>query len=141
MNVCSPVSAFKSALLAGLVVALIPLTGLSGPNGRLFAQAETDTPYFSMEEVKFELAMERDLHHFNRLSGLMTDLLKAQRKLFSMKREGESNEVGDRVEDLINDAGLLASQQNYDDSFVTLENAFNIITTSLKAMGASEGKL
>lgn len=128
--------------LFGLAMATVFWIVLLSPqpfpaSGRLIgastAWAEEEFRYHD-EEILFHFSQDKNLVHFNHLCGMLTDLWREHNKIFDAKGKGE-NTVAPKVEDLINDANLAASQGNYEEGFAALKTAFELLRTSLAELG------
>jgi hypothetical protein len=107
----------KYAAAAALAIA----AGISGP---AFAEKIS----VKMDEIKFALAMPKDMHGFNRASGVVTDLIRAvNNESPKTENPAEANEAIQTAEALVNDAGLSASQGEYEAGFELLNKAARII--------------
>jgi len=81
------------------------------------------TASYSGKEIVETLAGPRNVATMNRLTGLITDLLRAQKSAFTAARGERKNDVAITVEGLINEASLSASQGLFDEGFATMEKA------------------
>lgn len=89
---------------------------------------------YAYNEIKAELSSKKDLVQFNRISGMLSSLLLEQKRLFTLTKGNGKNETALKVEALLNEAALFASQNMYDDSFKTLDDAHETIAKSLREM-------
>ncbi len=105
----------------------------SGRIGVTTAWADDDFTY-SDEEMQFYLNGEKNLANYNMLTGMLTTLLKLQRKAFDARNKGE-NPVETQVEDLLNDSNMSASQGDWDAAFVNLKTVHDVLKDSLAKMG------
>lgn len=106
----------------------------------IHAEGNTAESFVYNEEVyRSEFKRPRNMSTFNRAIGILGDLLREQRRLFSEKNNG-ANEVADKAEDVMNEANLLGAQQQYDGAYAGLEASFEMLTTSIKQMLETPGK-
>ncbi len=69
---------------------------------------------------------EHNINGFNRASGMLIDFMRDKK----MKAEAEGKKLGYKfleMEDIINEASLLASQSEYADSFEKLKKAYDLL--------------
>jgi len=71
------------------------------------------------------------IHGYNRVSGMLTDILREQKRLFKNANGDVPNEIADSVEAMVNDAGLYASQNDYGKCFKSLEEALDTLTIEM----------
>ncbi len=96
----------------------------------------TEKASFSDKEIQDELYAERNLIHYIRLSGLLTDMLREQRRVFLANKGAEENGISLKAEEFLNEASILASQEMYDESFKVMEKAFYMMSESMKEMSS-----
>lgn len=101
--------------------------------GVCFAEDNVDTSFMDTR-IREELSLKKNLITFNKVSGMLSTTLREQKRLFIAKKGGQKNETALKVENLINEASLFASQHNYKESLKILETVHNIIMTSLKEL-------
>jgi len=89
---------------------------------------------YAYDEIKAELSSKKNLIHFNRIGGLMSDLLREQKRLFTLTNGNVENETAIKIEALLNEAAMFASQESYDEAFKTLDNAHELAMKSLMEM-------
>ena len=95
---------------------------------------------FTEEVYRDELALPRNMSSFNRAIGILGDLLREERRLFSAKYSGVPDETADKAEEILNEANLLGAQRRYDEAYAELEKAFAILSASIKKLVATPGK-
>lgn len=95
---------------------------------------------YDEEVYRSEFKRQRNMSTFNRAIGILGDLLREQRRLFSEKNGGATNELADKAEEVMNEANLLGAQQQYDGAYAGLEAAFEMLTTSIKQLLNAPGK-
>lgn len=86
---------------------------------------------FSEAEVAQGLTAERNLVHYIHLSGVLTDLLREQKRVFHANHQGEPNPVAADVEDLLNEAGMAASRSDFDAAWSSMEKSSALLFGSL----------
>lgn len=101
-----------------------------------FAAATGNDP-FAYNEIRATLASEKNLTHYNRVSGMLCDLLREQKRLYALQGAG-NNGLASRVEELLNEAGLFASEEDYKDAFQVLATAHETIMQSLRQMNRNK---
>jgi len=89
---------------------------------------------YAYNEIKSELSSKKDLIQFNRVSGLLSDLLREQKRLFIATKGNGKNETAMKIEAMLNEAALFASQSSYGDAFKTLDNTHEVVAESLNEM-------
>lgn len=95
---------------------------------------------YTEDVYRDQLALPRNMSSFNRASGILGDLLREERRLFSAKNSGASDETAEKAEEIMNEANLLGAQARYDEAYVSLEKAFAILSASIKELAGSHGK-
>jgi hypothetical protein len=95
---------------------------------------------YDEEVYRAEFKLQRNMSSFNRTIGILGDLLREQRRLFSEKNTGGASETADKAEEAMNEASLLGAQKQYDGAYAQLDLAFGLLTTSIKKMLATPGK-
>ncbi|MBI4829475.1 MAG: hypothetical protein HY804_11835 [Nitrospinae bacterium] len=108
-----------SALLTLAVIAAIPA-------------AAQEKARFSEAEVAQGLTAERNLVHYIHLSGVLTDLLREQKRVYHANHQGEPNTLAADVEDLLNEAGMAASRSDFDAAWASMEKSSKLLFASLK---------
>lgn len=98
--------------------------------------AATESDPFAYNEIKATLASEKNLIHYNRVSGMICDLLREQKRLFALQGNGDDGPAS-RVEELLNEAGLFASEDKYTDAFQVLETAHETVMQYLRQMNGN----
>ncbi len=104
------------------------------------ADKGAESSVFTEDIYRAELKLERNMSSFNRAIGILGDLLREQRRLFSEKKGGANNETADKAEEEMNEANLFAAQKQYDEGYAALERAFDLLSTSIKELLATAGK-
>lgn len=90
-------------------------------------------------EIREILAREGGgIHGYNRVSGMLTDILREQKRLFKNAHGDVPNEIADRVEVMVNDAGLYASQKNYDKCYRSLEEALDTLAIAITELNGEK---
>jgi len=99
-----------------------------------FAQHSFDDEVasFSKVDAKSETAGEEKRMYFIRSSRRLVARLQEQKASFMKKHGHVPNRVATKVEDLINEANLMAAQDNYEDGMQVLVKAHKIVMTSIK---------
>jgi len=123
---------FRSWPVSGVfaLIAVIAVFGfLSIVSAPAYAQSENDIRH-AKDQIEAEMARDRNLTSYNRVSGLLTDLLRDQKRLAANAGDMKNNENFAKAEDYLNEAGLYASQNNYDDCFKSMQAAFDILTAA-----------
>ena len=95
---------------------------------------------FTEEVYRAELALPRNMSSFNRASGILGDLVREERRLFSAKNSGATDKTAEKAEEIMNEASLLGAQTKYDEAYAALEKAFAILSTSIKELVGAQGK-
>lgn len=82
---------------------------------------------YSLAEIKSELAGERNIINFNRVSGMLTDVLRLRKQ--AQAKDGGPGDAKRflEVEEHLNAAGLFASQSQYDECYESLEAAYEML--------------
>jgi hypothetical protein len=93
-----------------------------------------EKPTFSTREYEDMLAAEKNMATANRLGGLLTDLLHEQKRVFSARNGAAENRVVREAENLLNEAGIYISQNDFDEAFRLMEQAYREIIASLEKM-------
>jgi tetratricopeptide (TPR) repeat protein len=120
------------ALLAVALAVYPAIAHSDGKNAESFVYTE--------EVYRAELALPRNMSSFNRAIGILGDLVREERRLFSAKNSGANDETADKVEELLNEASLLGAQKQYDEAYAALEKAFAILSASIKKLVVAQGK-
>jgi len=81
--------------------------------------------------IRKELSLEKNLVNFNRASGMLTDILREQKRIFTESKAKGKNMTAMKVEDLINEANMHVSQGNYTDGYKMLETVHAILLDSI----------
>lgn len=115
-----------------------PFPASGGPIGVSTVWAEEEFRYHD-DGILFHFSREKNLVHFNHLIGMLSDLWREHNKFFDAKGKGK-NTAGPKVEGLLNDASLAASQGNYEEAFASLKNAYDLLKGSLADMGINADK-
>ncbi|VAX21875.1 hypothetical protein MNBD_NITROSPINAE02-1116 [hydrothermal vent metagenome] len=89
---------------------------------------------FGDDTIKTLLAGKKSIYNYNRVSGMMSSMLRAQRELFKKRNGDKVNEISKNAEDMMNSASMHASTNNFDNSYKELETAYKIIAASLKEL-------
>jgi hypothetical protein len=104
--------------------------------------AEKSAESFVYTEAVYrdELSLPRNMSSFNRASGILGDLVREERRLFSAKNSGVNDDTADKAEEILNEASLLGAQTKYDEAYAALEKAFAMLSTSIKELVGGAGK-
>jgi len=116
-----------------LVLLLFVLIAACSNSEKRDTQADKKYSY-AYNEIKGELSSKKDLIQFNRISGMLSNLLQEQKRLFTATKGNGKNETAMKIEALLNEAALFASQSSYDDAFKTLDNTHEVVAKSLNEM-------
>ena len=108
-----------------------PLINSFGGGGAAFA-AEDDP--FAYNEIKALLTSKKDLVGSNRINGMLTELLREQKKLFTAKKGTGKNETALKIENLMNEASLTASKSDYHKTFKILDDAHETLMESIRQL-------
>lgn len=92
---------------------------------------DLETASFSDEEINARFEEDRNMMTFNRLSGLLTDLLREQKRIYFNSNGVGVNQECLKAEELLNEANLLAAQSKYDEGFEVMKEAYLVIKRSL----------
>ncbi len=122
-----------AAQLGGVRFAVIPYISGSGTTGDCFAYTSKKKS-FMKNEMEKEFALKRNLANFNRASGLLTDILREQKRVFRASNASGANKTSLNAENLLNEANLHASQDNYDEAYKALEAANKILLESIEKL-------
>ena len=76
--------------------------------------------------------------NFYKVSGMLTDVLREQKRLYTEKVGTGKNDVALAVEDMINEANLSASQADYDTSYDALGKAHETILASIRQLHSAK---
>jgi len=93
-----------------------------------------EKPSFSKREYEDMLAAEKNMATANRLGGLLTDLMREQKRIFFKRNGAATNHVIMETENLLSKANLQISQNNFDEAFRLMEQAYREIIGSLEKM-------
>jgi hypothetical protein len=104
------------------------------------AENSAESFVFTEEVYRAELALPRNMSSFNRASGILGDLVREERRLFSAKNSGATDKTAEKAEEIMNEASLLGAQTKYDEAYAALEKAFAILSTSIKELVGAQGK-
>ena len=89
-----------------------------------------------IDEVTSALTMPRNMHSYSRTSGILADLARNVAKVASATNNASAASAATSAEDLINEAGLSASEGDYDTSFGLLEKAAKILLDIIAKINA-----
>ena len=95
---------------------------------------EGDNSPYAYDEIKSELSSRKDMIHFSKASGMLSNVLREQKLMFIATKGHVKNETGLRIEALLNEAAMFASQKRYDEAFKTLGDAHEAVVKSMKEM-------
>jgi len=93
-----------------------------------------EKPQFSKREYEDMLAADKNMATANRLGGLLTDLMREQKRVFFKRNGAEENQIIMETENLLNEANLHISQNDFDEAFRLMEQAYSKIVASLEQM-------
>jgi len=93
-----------------------------------------EKPTFSTKEYEDMLAAEKNMATANRLGGLLTDLMREQKRVFFSRNGAAKNRVIMDTEALLSEANLYSSQNDFDEAFRLMEQAYRKIVASLEKM-------
>lgn len=110
------------AISAALSFALMASAPANAGEGAQFTEAE----------VAQGLTAERNLTHYIHLSGILTDLLREQKRMYHINHQGGFNPVAEDVENLLNEAGMAASQNDFDAAWTSMEKSSKLLFAALK---------
>ncbi len=116
--------------IGSVALALAVLSSFPGESGNVTFASENDP--FAYKEIKAALASGENFIQYNRISGMLTDLLREQKRLFTEKKQAGKNEITTKIEELLNDASLSASERDYGQAYKILDGAHETLTESLK---------
>ena len=96
----------------------------------------TERDPYAYNEIRGLLSSKENTNFYiySRISGLLTDLLREQKRLFLLTGRTGKNEVIVKCEGLLNEAGLYASQKDYKNVFKVMDNVHKIIMESIEQM-------
>ncbi|MDH5510486.1 MAG: hypothetical protein OEZ32_09030 [Nitrospinota bacterium] len=83
------------------------------------------------DEVKFALGMRKNMGSYIRLSGILTDVLRSLKTEYSKMPSAADNAVTRQAEDMLNEAGLAASQDDFEGSFAIMEKVSTLILDAI----------
>lgn len=81
-----------------------------------------------------EMAEHMRVMHFTKAGRFILSRLQEQKAVFTEKHGMGTNGIAEKAEELVDEANLLASENNLDDGIKILVSAHQILTTSLKEM-------
>ncbi len=119
--------------LKSLLFALALIAGTSACSDKA-----TEKKSIMDDEIRNELSLKRNLINFNRASGMLSDVLREQKRVFIANKADKKNEIALKVEELMNEASLFASQDNYDKSFDILQTVHGILLASIKELNGNK---
>ena len=127
---------FGLAVASVFWIALICPPPFPASGGRIGVSTAWAAEEFSYrdDEILLLFSHEHNMEHYAHLNGMVTNLWKNQKRFYDVKGTGE-NTAADKVEDLINDSSLAASQDNYEEAFADLKSAFAVLKVSLTELG------
>ncbi len=95
-------------------------------------EAETTHEYLqTRQEISKTLAGEKNMVGHIRVSGMLCDLLRVQKERFETAGSTGSNDIAIKAEDLLNEAGMASSQEDFVASYAILDEATELIIGSL----------
>lgn len=94
----------------------------------------TGSVSFADDKIKTLLAGKKSIYNYNRVSGMMADMLSIQRNLFKKRNGDKANNASKTVEDMMNSASMHASTNDFENGYKDLEAAYEIISASLKEL-------
>lgn len=94
----------------------------------LAAENGIDTTKFRI--IKDEFAREKNLANANRVSGMLTDVLREQKLLFVEKNGNKLNTVARKSEDLLSESNLYASMGDYDGCYKAMQTVYDLLKES-----------
>ena len=116
------------------VVSLFALCLISGFITDQTAYAyDGDTSKFSV--LKEELAREKNLANANRVSGMLSDVLRTQKLLFVEKNGNKLNTVARKSENLLSESNLYASMGDYDGCYKAMQTVYDLLKESYLELG------
>ncbi len=102
------------------------------------AQAGEKTDSYTHNEIRDALSSKKDMIRFSRASGLLSSLLREQKRLFTSTKGTGKNEAALKIEGLLNEAAMFASSKNYDDAYIILHNAHEVVSKSLEELAPKQ---
>ncbi len=123
-------STLRSLFLVSIIVLLIPGAG----NAKSGDNFSSEVAAFYAVDKKNEMADEMKRMHFVRSGRHLQALLQELRAVFAERKGTEANDAAMKVEEMVNDASMLASQAQYREGIAILVNAHNIVTNSLTGL-------
>lgn len=115
---------FIYALIGLFLFFAVPSTSFAG----------SDNVGFNLKEVEDEFKAGKNFKSFNRISGLLTDLLREQKRAYTALYGDKMNQARMNVENLINEASYYESQKMREESFQTLHKAYDELRASLEEL-------
>ncbi|MDH5478595.1 MAG: hypothetical protein OEY50_09710 [Nitrospinota bacterium] len=103
-----------------IFAALLAFSLLAAP-----AMAEKIT--VKSDEISAALEMRKNMGGYIRLSGILTDILRNLKTGYANNPAAADTAVAQEAEDLLNEAGLAVSQDDYEESFAILKKATDLI--------------
>ncbi len=104
----------------------------------LYSPAQGYTPPTAVDDyshgynqIKGLIDSSKNITNYQRISGMISDLLRIQREEFNSRKTPGENIAAIQVEDQINTAGLYASQSDFENCFVSLETALDMVIEAL----------
>ncbi len=95
--------------------------------------SKTDYAY---DEIKGRLASEGNFAGYNRIIGMLSDLLREQRRLFIEKHGAMRNDIALETEKEMNEASLYASQSQYRKCYKALDATHEKIMSSIISLNS-----
>jgi len=86
---------------------------------------------YAYDEIKKHLASEGNFSGYNRIIGMLSDLLREQRRLFMEKYGAKKNDMALKAEEEMNKASVYASQNQYKKCYKALDDIHEKIMTSI----------
>jgi len=97
-----------------------------------------EKPSFSKREYEDMLAADKNMATANRLGGLLTDLMREQKRMFFKRNGAVKNQVIMETENLLSEANLQISRNDFDEAFSLMEQAYRKIVASLEKMSRKD---
>ncbi len=82
------------------------------------------------EEMRKELSLKRNRANFTKVVGMLASFLRTLKGELASQNPALVKETSLKVEDLMNEANLFASQGEYDESYKNLETAYEILVSA-----------
>ncbi len=122
---------FFPMFCAAFIFSVPPITGAG-------IASAFEKPRLSTREYEDMLAADKNMATANRLGGLLTDLMREQKRVFFKLNGAAKNRVIMETEALLSEANLYSSQNDFNEAFRLLEQAYRKLLASLDQLNKQD---